>query len=120
MGCIWNDFNDKNFDILVSRTKNRLIASGKDFLKEIIIYSFIKLTFNIFLYFSLESFLYFCVLWFAFNYYYPFMKRITWWPQLWLGLNFNWGILVGYYSVSDIAFKLMLFFFLYRKHIFLL
>jgi 4-hydroxybenzoate polyprenyltransferase len=35
------------------------------------------------------------------------MKRITWWPQLWLGLNFNWGLLVGYYSsVSDIKFNI--------------
>ena len=33
-----------------------------------------------------------------------FMKRITWWPQLWLGLNFNWGLLVGYYAVSEIKF----------------
>ena len=34
------------------------------------------------------------------------MKRITWWPQLWLGLNFNWGLLVGYYSVSDIKLNI--------------
>ena len=37
---------------------------------------------------------------------YPFMKRITWWPQFWLGLNFNWGLLVGYYSVSEISFNI--------------
>ena len=34
------------------------------------------------------------------------MKRITWWPQLWLGLNFNWGVLVSYYSVSAISLNL--------------
>ena len=34
------------------------------------------------------------------------MKRITWWPQLWLGLNFNWGLLIGYYSVSDIKLNI--------------
>ena len=34
------------------------------------------------------------------------MKRITWWPQFWLGLNFNWGLLVSYYSVSEISFNI--------------
>ena len=29
------------------------------------------------------------------------MKRITWWPQLWLGINFNWGVLIGYYSLRE-------------------
>ena len=43
---------------------------------------------------------------------YPFMKRITWWPQLWLGFNFNWGILVGSSSINDqlISFPIILFY----------
>ena len=32
---------------------------------------------------------------------YPFMKRITWWPQLWLGITFNWGVFVGYNSINN-------------------
>ena len=107
VGCIWNDFNDKNFDIFVSRTKNRLIASRKISLKEIIIYSFINLTFGILPLFFIGKFsVFLCIMVLPLIISYPFMKRITWWPQLWLGLNFNWGILVGYYSVSDIAFNL--------------
>ena len=43
---------------------------------------------------------------------YPFMKRITWWPQLWLGINFNWGVLVGYYALEEVSlnFSILLFY----------
>ena len=107
LGCIWNDFNDKKYDILVKRTKHRLVATGKVSNKEIIIFSMINLTVGILpiLFIGIFSvFLCFLVLPLIISY--PFMKRITWWPQLWLGLNFNWGILVGYYSVSEIDFNI--------------
>ena len=43
---------------------------------------------------------------------YPFMKRVTWWPQLWLGINFNWGVLVGYYALTEVSlnFSILLFY----------
>ena len=107
LGCIWNDLNDKNFDILVKRTKNRLIAAEKVSNYEIIIFSIINLIFGVIPLFFISKFsiiLCFCVLPLIISY--PFMKRITWWPQLWLGLNFNWGLLVGYYSVSDIKLNI--------------
>ena len=97
LGCIWNDYNDKKFDIKVSRTKNRLIASNKVSKNEILLFSiFNSFIGSIPLYFlPLNSILIsFCVLPLIFTY--PFMKRVTWWPQLWLGINFNWGVLVGY------------------------
>ena len=101
LGCIWNDFNDKKFDIKVARTKNRLIAKNKVNNLEIILYSIINTIIGITPLFVLplhSILIAFCVLPLIISY--PFMKRITWWPQLWLGLNFNWGILVASSIVS--------------------
>ncbi len=112
LGCIWNDYNDKDFDRKVKRTKNRLIASNKVNKKEIITYSFINLLIGtIPLYFiPIHSiFISFCVI--PLILIYPFMKRITWWPQLWLGLCYNWGILVGYSIYNKHLFSIELFLF---------
>ncbi len=113
LGCIWNDYNDKDFDKNVKRTKERLIASNKVNNKEIIMYiiinSFIG---SIPLYFiPINSvFISFCVI--PLILIYPFMKRITWWPQLWLGLCFNWGVFVGYsiYNKNLFSIELILFY----------
>ncbi len=101
LGCIWNDFNDKKFDIKVARTKNRLIAKNKVNNLEIILYSIINTIIGITPLFVLplhSILIAFSVMPLIISY--PFMKRITWWPQLWLGLNFNWGILVASSIVS--------------------
>ena len=96
LGCIWNDYNDKNFDIKVKRTKKRLIATNQLKKNQILLFSTINaLIGSVPLFFlPTQSILVaLCVL--PLIIFYPFMKRITWWPQLWLGINFNWGVLVG-------------------------
>ena len=101
-GCIFNDIVDKDFDKRVERTKNRPLAAGKISLFEAFIYVIflclvslvILLQFNfITITLGMSS----MILAFA----YPFMKRITYWPQLFLGLTFNWGIIMGWASLSN-------------------
>jgi len=101
-GCIFNDIVDKNFDKKVQRTKERPIASGKVTISEAFIYIvflclvalLILLQFNwLTIVLGISS----MILAFA----YPFMKRITYWPQLFLGLTFNWGIIMGWTSLTN-------------------
>ena len=101
-GCIVNDIVDREFDKKVKRTKSRPIASGKITVLNALIYTvilclfafFILLQFNFLtIILGLSSML------LAFSY--PFMKRITYWPQLFLGLTFNWGIVMGYTSITN-------------------
>ena len=96
-GCIVNDILDKEFDAKVFRTKNRPIASGKVSVKLAIVYSMILcflallvlLNFNLFtIILALGS------MPLAFTY--PLMKRFTYWPQLFLGITFNYGLILGW------------------------
>jgi 4-hydroxybenzoate polyprenyl transferase len=101
-GCIFNDIVDKDLDKKVERTKKRPIASGKISVSEAFIYIFflslvallVLLQFN-----RLTIVLGMCSMILAFAY--PFMKRITYWPQLFLGLTFNWGIIMGWTSITN-------------------
>ena len=100
-GCIVNDILDRKFDKQVARTKDRPIASGK-----------IKILTGLF-YAALLCILAFLVL-INFNYFtilialasmplaftYPLMKRYTYWPQLFLGVTFNYGLILGWTSIS--------------------
>ena len=101
-GCIVNDIADKNFDKKVERTKERPIASGKVSIKLGIIYSII-LCFIAFL--VLINFNKFTILMalasmpLAFTY--PLMKRITYWPQLFLGITFNYGVILAWISILN-------------------
>ena len=99
-GCIVNDICDKNFDKKVERTKNRPIASGKISIKLGLIYVII-LCFCAFLilinFNKLTIILALCSIPFAFVY--PLMKRITYWPQLFLGITFNYGLILGWISI---------------------
>ena len=101
-GCIVNDITDKNFDKLVERTKNRPIASGKISTKLGIIYSAV-LCFIAFL--VLINFNKFTILMalismpLAFTY--PLMKRFTYWPQLFLGITFNYGLILAWISIKN-------------------
>jgi len=101
-GCIVNDIADKNYDKKVLRTKNRPIASGRIsimlaffyasflcLLALVVLLQFNKLT----IYFALAS------MPLAFTY--PYMKRLTYWPQLFLGITFNYGLLLGWISVQQ-------------------
>tara|TARA_B100000029_G_scaffold110409_1_gene102323 strand:- start:3963 stop:4826 length:864 start_codon:yes stop_codon:yes gene_type:complete len=101
-GCIFNDIVDKDFDKKVARTKNRPIASKKISVFESFFYVvllcllalLILIQFNkITIILGMSS----MILAFA----YPFMKRITYWPQFFLGLTFNWGIIMGWTSIEN-------------------
>ena len=100
-GCIVNDILDKEFDAKVFRTKSRPIASGKVSVKLGIIYS-ITLCFLALL--VLLNFNFFTIILalgsmpLAFTY--PLMKRFTYWPQLFLGITFNYGLILGWTSIK--------------------
>ena len=101
-GCIFNDIVDKDFDKKVKRTKTRPIASGKISVKRSLSYVliiclialFILLQFN-----KLTIFLGMSSMILAFSY--PYMKRITYWPQLFLGITFNWGIIMAWTAINN-------------------
>tara|TARA_B100001123_G_scaffold316753_1_gene354732 strand:- start:1101 stop:1961 length:861 start_codon:yes stop_codon:yes gene_type:complete len=101
-GSIFNDIVDKDFDKKVKRTKKRPIASGEIsvFNALILVILLCLLAFIILLQFNfLTVMLGISSMILAFSY--PFMKRITYWPQLFLGLTFNWGIIMGWTSISN-------------------
>ena len=99
-GCIVNDILDKEFDAKVLRTKNRPIASGKVSIKLAISLAsilcflalLVLLNFNLF-----TIILAIASMPLAFTY--PLMKRYTYWPQLFLGITFNYGLILGWTSV---------------------
>ena len=100
-GCIVNDIFDKNFDKKVFRTKNRPIASKKISVKRGIFYS---LFLCLLAFIVLIQFNYFTILLalgsmpLAFTY--PLMKRYTYWPQLFLGITFNYGLILGWTAIT--------------------
>tara|TARA_B100000029_G_scaffold477424_1_gene522472 strand:+ start:207 stop:1070 length:864 start_codon:yes stop_codon:yes gene_type:complete len=101
-GCIFNDIVDKDFDKKVERTKNRPITSGKISVFESFIYVILLclVAFIILLQFNtLTIILGMSSMILAFSY--PYMKRITYWPQLFLGLTFNWGIIMGWSALTN-------------------
>ncbi len=112
-GCIVNDILDRNFDKEVQRTKDRPIASGKVSVKLGIIYSLFlcAIAFLVLINFNnLTIFLALASMPFAFTY--PLMKRYTYWPQLFLGLTFNYGLILGWTSVNnEINFIPIIFYF---------
>ena len=104
-GCIFNDIVDRDFDKRVQRTKERPLASGLISVKHSFVYVIILclLAFLILIQFNLLTIILgLGSMFLAFAY--PFMKRITYWPQLFLGLTFNWGIIMAWASMnSDIS-----------------
>ena len=101
-GCIVNDIVDKNFDIKVERTKNRPIASGKVSVKLALIYSIVLcgLAFLVLINFNKFT-IYMALLSMPLAFTYPLMKRITYWPQLFLGITFNYGLVLAWISISN-------------------
>jgi len=100
-GCIVNDIIDKDFDKEVQRTKDRPIASGKISVELGVIYTIILclLALMILLNFNnLTILLALSSMPFAFTY--PLMKRYTYWPQLFLGITFNYGLILGWTSIN--------------------
>ena len=101
-GCIVNDIVDKNFDKKVERTKNRPIASGKVSVKSAIIYSFVLcgLAFLVLINFNKFTIL-MALLSMPLAFTYPLMKRFTYWPQLFLGITFNYGLVLAWISINN-------------------
>ena len=101
-GCIFNDIIDRDLDKKVQRTKERPIASGKISVPKASICAIVLclVSLLILLQFNwLTIVLGISSMTLAFAY--PFMKRITYWPQLFLGLTFNWGIIMGWTSITN-------------------
>ena len=112
-GCIVNDILDRKFDKEVFRTKDRPIASGKVSIFRALFYTaslcllalIVLLNFN---YFTI--FLALASMPLAFTY--PLMKRFTYWPQLFLGITFNYGLILGWTSINEsIGIVALLFYF---------
>jgi len=101
-GCIVNDIVDKNFDSKVERTKNRPIASGDISIKLGLFYVLILC---VIAFIVLIQFNFFTIILalasmpLAFTY--PLMKRFTYWPQLFLGVTFNYGLILGWTSINS-------------------
>lgn len=96
-GCTWNDITDRNFDARVARTRSRPIPSGQVSVRQALVWMVVQalLAFGILLTFpplaialGIGSLALVAV--------YPFAKRFTWWPQVFLGLAFNWGALLAW------------------------
>ncbi len=100
-GCAFNDIVDRDIDAKVARTALRPIPSGRISVKQALAFvvgcSLISLL--ILLTLNLTAVL-LGVASLALVAAYPFMKRITWWPQAWLGLTFNWGALMGFAAAA--------------------
>ena len=112
-GCIINDVLDRKFDAKVFRTKQRPIASGKISVNLGLFYA---TTLCFFAFLILVNFNYFTIfialasMPLAFTY--PLMKRFTYWPQLFLGVTFNYGLILGWTSINpEINFIPLIFYF---------
>tara|TARA_Y100001970_G_scaffold132569_1_gene163589 strand:- start:11217 stop:12083 length:867 start_codon:yes stop_codon:yes gene_type:complete len=101
-GCIVNDIVDKNFDKKVERTKNRPIASEKVSVRLGIVYSIIlcSLAFLVLINFNKFTIL-MALLSMPLAFTYPLMKRFTYWPQLFLGITFNYGLVLAWISINN-------------------
>ena len=100
-GCIVNDISDKEFDKKVERTKNRPIASGNISVKLGLLYTIIlcSIAFLVLINFNnLTIILALGSMPLAFTY--PLMKRFTYWPQLFLGITFNYGLVLGWTAIQ--------------------
>ena len=101
-GCMVNDIVDRNYDKNVERTKNRPIASGEVSVKLGFVYVAVLCLFALFVllqFNNLTIILALASMPLAFSY--PYMKRFTYWPQLFLGITFNYGLLLGWTSVQQ-------------------
>jgi 4-hydroxybenzoate polyprenyltransferase len=100
-GCTLNDIADRHYDAQVARTRLRPLPSGALTVRHAILFLVVQLAAGAAVLLSLNQasvVLGFAVLGLIGTY--PFMKRITYWPQVFLGLNFNWGALLGWTAVT--------------------
>lgn len=101
-GCVYNDIVDRDLDRKVARTRDRPVASGRVSVRAawawLIILALCALPVLLALPLVAAAV---AAASLALVAAYPFMKRVTWWPQAWLGLTFNWGVLVGWLAVAE-------------------
>jgi 4-hydroxybenzoate polyprenyltransferase len=111
-GCTWNDITDRDFDAKVARTAQRPIPSGAVSVRGAYMFVLAQLgaAFVVWLLLPGDAKLT-ALLALPLVAIYPFTKRITWWPQAWLGLTFNWGVLVGAATASLITGPVYLLYF---------
>ena len=100
-GCIVNDILDKEFDKKVFRTKNRPIASGKISIKIGVIYTVILCLLALIVLLNFNQFtIILALISMPLAFTYPLMKRFTYWPQLFLGITFNYGLILGWTAIK--------------------
>lgn len=94
-GCTWNDFTDRHIDAQVARTRSRPLPSGQVTPKGALAWMIVQalLGFAILLSFNTAA-IWWGIASLSLVAIYPFAKRFTWWPQVFLGLAFNWGVLL--------------------------
>ena len=112
-GCIVNDIIDKDFDKKVERTKNRPIASEKITTKVALLYVMVLCLFAliILINFNLLTII-FALFSIPFAFSYPLIKRFTYWPQLFLGITFNYGLILSWISIkNEVSLVPILFYF---------
>ena len=100
-GCTWNDITDRKFDAQVARTRSRPIPSGQVTVRGALFWMAAQalIAFCILISFGTPAVL-IGIASLGFVGIYPFAKRFTWWPQVFLGLAFNWGALLGWVAHS--------------------
>jgi len=101
-GCIVNDISDKNFDKLVERTKNRPVASGRISIRSAIIYAVVLCVIAFLVLINFNKFtILMALVSMPLAFTYPLMKRFTYWPQLFLGVTFNYGLILAWISIKN-------------------
>jgi 4-hydroxybenzoate polyprenyltransferase len=102
-GCTFNDFADRHYDAQVARTRLRPLPSGAVTVRLAMLFLLLQLAAGAAVLFSLNrtSIVLGCTVLGLIGTY-PFMKRVTYWPQIFLGLNFNWGALLGWTAVTGV------------------
>jgi 4-hydroxybenzoate polyprenyltransferase len=100
-GCTYNDIIDRDIDAKVARTRGRPLPSGAVSVSAAIVFMACEVLIGLAVLLSFNGFTFWLgVGSLAIVAAYPFMKRVTWWPQAWLGLAFNWGALMGYAAMT--------------------
>lgn len=108
-GCTWNDITDRDFDSGVARTQGRPLPSGAVTLNQAYMFLAAQLLVGLLILLCLpHDAKIVALLSLPLIGGYPYMKRITWWPQAWLGMTLNWGILVGAATASSLSFPVFI------------
>tara|TARA_B100000575_G_scaffold288201_1_gene287844 strand:+ start:16 stop:885 length:870 start_codon:yes stop_codon:yes gene_type:complete len=112
-GCIVNDITDRRIDKLVERTKNRPIASGRISILNASLYAGILCLIAFFVLINFNKFtILMALISMPFAFTYPLMKRYTYWPQLFLGITFNYGLVLAWISIqNEISITPVIFYF---------